>query len=246
MEKPKIPLLGNGMSETAASLGTWKGSFASALVRHGCGVFASLDEQMPTAYPTDPKQAGDTAVQKRYEDLVAMFKGKYNVENKYQLENKSMTAYALLHEAVAKNPKLTGLIERPDLKNNFIASFNAIEAAIVDDADEAARELKEEVLEKLKHGHTPDQIRDALDFAETSNGHLRTVVCGAHFLDDKALFDALKVSLKRMAESPRFNLLSSVYSLNKMAGGSVDNWEKVTKFVRTTVPLKTSTQPARV
>ena len=102
MEKPKIPLLGNGMSETAASLGTWKGSFASALVRHGCGVFASLGEQIPTAYPTDPKQAGDTAVQKRYEDLVAMFKGKYNVENTYQLENKSMTAYALLHEAVAK------------------------------------------------------------------------------------------------------------------------------------------------
>jgi hypothetical protein len=67
-----------------------------------------------------------------------------------------MAAYALLHEAVAKNPKLTGLIEKLDLKVNFTDSFNATEAAFVDDADEAARELTEEILEKPKYGHTPD------------------------------------------------------------------------------------------
>ena len=66
----------------------------------------------------------------------------------------SQLAFALLHEAVSKNPKLPGLIDKPELKDNFINSLAAIEAAIVDDADEAARELKEEILEKLKYGHT--------------------------------------------------------------------------------------------
>ena len=59
--------------------------------------------------------------------------------------------------------------------------------------DEAARERNEEILGKLKYGHTPDQIRDAIDFADCSNGHLRTVACGTYFIDDKTLFDALKV-----------------------------------------------------
>ena len=174
-----------------------------------------------------------------------MFEGKFKISNKYELEAKSETAYALLHEAVAKNPKLTGLIEKPDLKRNFMAAFAAVEAAIVDDSDEAARELKEQVLEKLKQGHTPDQIRDAIDFAECSNGHLRTVVSGSHFLDDKALFDALKISLKRMAELPRFNLLSTTYGLTRMEDGSLGTWEKTIKFVKTQVPLNTTSTPSQ-
>ena len=246
-DKPKIPLLGNSGSETYASFGTWKGSFSSALVRHGCGVYSSLDvSELPVAFPTDPKQATSSTTQQRYEETVAMFEGKFKISNKWELEGKSEQAYALLHEAVAKNPKLTGLIEKPDLKGNFIAAFAAIEAAIVDDSDEAARELKEQVLDKLKQGHTPDQIRDAIDFAECSNGHLRTVVSGSHFLDDKALFDALKVSLKRMAELPRFNLLSTTYGLTRMEDGSLGTWEKTIKFVKTQVPLNTastSSQP---
>ena len=246
-DKPKIPLLGNSGSETYASFGTWKGSFSSALVRHGCGVYSSLDvSELPVAFPTDPKQATSSTTQQRYEETVAMFEGKFKISNKWELEGKSEQAYALLHEAVAKNPKLTGLIEKPDLKGNFIAAFAAIEAAIVDDSDEAARELKEQVLDKLKQGHTPDQIRDAIDFAECSNGHLRTVVSGFHFLDDKALFDALKVSLKRMAELPRFNLLSTTYGLTRMEDGSLGTWEKTIKFVKTQVPLNTastSSQP---
>ena len=247
-DKPKIPLLGNSGSETYASLGTWKGSFSSALVRHGCGVYSTLDvSEMPDAYPLDPKQATSSTTQQRYEDTVAMFEGKFKISNKYDLENKSMIAYALLHDAVAKNPKLTGLIEKPDLKGNFIAAFAAVEAAIVDDSDEAARELKEQVLEKLKQGHTPDQIRDAIDFAECSNGHLRTVVSGSHFLDDKALLDALKVSLKRMAELPRFNLLSCAYGYTRMDDGSggLGTWEKTVKFVKTQVPLKTAVTPSQ-
>jgi len=132
--------------------------------------------ELPVAFPTDPKQATSSTTQQRYEETVAMFEGKFKISNKWELEGKSEQAYALLHEAVAKNPKLTGLIEKPDLKGNFIAAFAAIEAAIVDDSDEAARELKEQVLDKLKQGHTPDEIRDAIDLAECSNGHLRTVV----------------------------------------------------------------------
>ena len=174
-----------------------------------------------------------------------MFEGKFKISNKWELEGKSETAYALLHEAVAKNPKLTGLIEKPDIKRNFIAAFAAVEAAIVDDSDEAARELKEQVLEKLKQGHTPDQIRDAIDFAECSNGHLRTVVSGSHFLDDKELFDALKVSLKRMAELPRFNLLSTTYGLARMEDGRLGTWEKTIKFVKTQVPLNTASTPSQ-
>ena len=117
------------------------------------------------------------------------------------------------------------IIDKPELKDDFINSLAAIEAAIVDDADEAARELKGQILEKLKYGHTPDQIRDAIGFvADCSNGHLRTVASGTYFIDDKALFDALEVSLKRMAELPRFNLLSAVYGLSKMDGSSADNW----------------------
>ena len=46
--QPKIPLLGNGGSETHASLGTRKAQMSSTLVRHGCGVFASMDtSKMP-------------------------------------------------------------------------------------------------------------------------------------------------------------------------------------------------------
>ena len=71
-EKPKIPLLGNGIREPAASLGTWKGFFFSALVRYDCGVFTSPDSEIPVAFPTDPKQAASSELQKRYEDLVAM------------------------------------------------------------------------------------------------------------------------------------------------------------------------------
>ena len=76
-----------------------------------------------------------------------MFEGKFNIKDKWQLEAKSQLAYALLHEAVSKNPKLPGLIDKPELKDDFINSLAAIEAAIVDDADETARELKEEILE---------------------------------------------------------------------------------------------------
>jgi len=245
-DKPKLPLLGNSGGETYASFGTWKAAFSCALVRHGCGVYASLDvSEMPDAFPTDPKQATTSTHQQRYDETIAMFEGKFKISNKYELEAKSETAYALLHEAVAKNPKLTGLIEKPDLKRNFIVAFAAVEAAIVDDSDEAARELKEQVLEKLKQGHTPDQIRDAIDFAECSNGHLRTVVSGSHFLDDKALFDALKISLKRMAELPRFNLLSTTYGLTRMEDGSLGTWEKTIKFVKTQVPLNTTSTPSQ-
>ena len=219
---------------------------SSTLVRHGCGVFASMDpSKMPDTYPSKPKQGQGAAAQQRYEELVEMFEGKFNIKDKWQLEAKSQLAYALLHEAVSKNPKLSGLIDKPELKDDFINSLAAIEAAIVDDADEAARELKEEILEKLKYGHTPDQIRDAIDFADCSNGHLRTVASGTYFIDDKALFDALKVSLKRMAELPRFNLLSTVYGLSKMDGSSVDNWEKTSKYVKAQVPLKTSATPSQ-
>ena len=217
---------------------------SSTLVRHGCGVFASMDpSKMPGAYPTNPKQGQGAAAQQRYEELVEMFEGKFNIKDKWQLEAKSQLAYALLHEAVSKNPKLSGLIDKPELKDDFINSLAAIEAAIVDDVDEASRELKEEILEKLKYGHTPDQIRDAIDFADCSNGHLRTVASGTYFIDDKALFDALKVSLKRMAELPRFNVLSTVYGLTKMDGSSVDNWEKTSKYAKAQVPLKTSATP---
>ena len=78
-----------------------------------------------------------------------MFEGKLNIKDKWQLEAKSMLAYVPLYEAVCKNPKLPGLIDKPELKDSFIKSLAAIEAAIVDDVDEASRELKEEILEKL-------------------------------------------------------------------------------------------------
>jgi len=50
-------------------------------------------------------------------------------------------------------------------------------------------------------------------------------------------------SLKRVAELPRFNLIAFVYGLSKMDGGSVDDWKKTIKFIRTTTPLKTSVTP---
>ena len=79
-DKPKIPLLGNSGSETYASFGTWKGSFSSALVRHGCGVYSSLDvSELPVAFPTDPKQATSSTTQQRYEETVAMFEGKFKI-----------------------------------------------------------------------------------------------------------------------------------------------------------------------
>jgi len=162
--------------------------------------------KMPDTYPSKPKQGAASGAKERYEELVETFEGKFNIKDKWQLEAKSQLAYAFLHEEVSKDPKLSGIIDKPELKDDLINSLAAIEAAIVDDADEAARTLKEEILEKLKYGHTPDQIRDAIDFADCSNGHLRTVASGTYFIDDKALFDALKVSLKRMAELPRFNL----------------------------------------
>ena len=53
------------------------------------------------------KQATSSTTQQRYEETVAMFEGKFKISNKWELEGKSEQAYALLHEAVAKNPKLT-------------------------------------------------------------------------------------------------------------------------------------------
>ena len=106
-DKSKMPLLDNSGSETYASLGTWRGSFSSALVSHGCGVYQTLDvSDMPDAFPTDPNQATSSTTQKRYEETVAMFEGKFKISNKDELENKPMAAHALLHDAVAKNPKL--------------------------------------------------------------------------------------------------------------------------------------------
>ena len=82
-DKPKIPLLGNGGSETHASLGTWKAQMSSTLVRHGCGVFASMDpSKMPDTYPSKPKQGQGAAAQQRYEELVEMFEGKFNIKDK--------------------------------------------------------------------------------------------------------------------------------------------------------------------
>ena len=149
-DKPKVPLLGNGGGETHASLGTWKAQMSSTLVRHSCGVFASMDprvrhmhlwvpgtwkaqmpstlvrhscgvfasmdpSKMPDTYPSKPKQAAASgAQQQRYEEPVETFEGKFNIkgEDKWQLEAKSQLSYALHHEAVFKNPKLPGLIDR--------------------------------------------------------------------------------------------------------------------------------------
>ena len=79
-DKPKIPLLGNGGSETHASLGTWKAQMPSTLVRHGCGVFASMGpSKMPDTYPSKPKEAAASGAQ-RYEELAGMFEGKFNIK----------------------------------------------------------------------------------------------------------------------------------------------------------------------
>ena len=67
--------------------------------------------KIPNTYPSKPKQGQGAAAQQRYEELVEMFEGKFNIKGKWQLEAKSQLAYALLHEAVSKNPKLSGLID---------------------------------------------------------------------------------------------------------------------------------------
>ena len=85
---------------------------------------------MPDAYPSNPKQAATSDAQQRYEELVEMLEGKFNTKEKWQLEAKSQLACALLHEAATKNPKLPGLIDKPELKDDFINSLAAIEAAM--------------------------------------------------------------------------------------------------------------------
>jgi hypothetical protein len=116
-------------------------------------------------------------------------------------------ACALLCEAVSKNTKLTAIVEKPENVDGFIAALSALEDAIIDDVDESARDLKEPTLEALKKATTPDQLRDAIDAADSTNGHLRTAASGAHEISVKSLHDAPKVSLKRMAENPRHAVL---------------------------------------
>ena len=37
---------------------------------------------MPDAYPSNPKQAATSDAQQRYEELVKMFEGKFNIKDK--------------------------------------------------------------------------------------------------------------------------------------------------------------------
>ena len=74
-------------------------------------------------YPSKPKQAAASGAQQRYEELVDMFEGKFNIKGKWQLEAKSQLAYALLHEAT---PVLTGgsfVIRQKKTKRPWAASY---------------------------------------------------------------------------------------------------------------------------
>ena len=167
-----MPLRSNGMSEAVASLGAWKSSLSSALVRHGGGVFASLDEERPAAFPTDAASDKTSnpfkTVKLTWHESVSL--GYKTFSN--QLETKLMAVDKGNNgrKGGVRNGG-TGLRQKSVLKENLIERLD--EAAIVDDADKTARELEEEILEKPKYGHTPGQIRGEVDSAETPTGGLR-------------------------------------------------------------------------
>ena len=175
-----------------------------------------------------------------------MFKSQFKIDNKWELKGKSQLAYALLCEAVSKNAKLTAIVEKPENADGFIAALSALEDAIIDDADESradesARDLKEPTLEALKKATTPDQLRGAIDAADSANGHLlRTAASGAHEISVKSHHEAPKVSLKRMAENPRHTVLSSAHGLMKLPSSDLGDWPKATTYVGAQVPLKTT------
>ena len=215
----KVPTLSG--ESNYAQFGSWKTDLSAYLSRNDMQLFSSLDEsKIPDAFPAEVAE-GDADFD-AYVAEKKRFKSRFGIEDEYELLAVSEKAWAVLHEATRPAPDLNRVVNLHQA--DFKGAYLALEKKMRGNVKTAARNVRRELLSKIREISTCEQLMQVITIAERTNQDLEALGTGDE-LKEEDLYEEILDVLQRIPD------LKHVYQLARLAESKIGDWSALHPYL---------------
>ena len=201
-----------------ATFGQWRLDMGAFLSRNDMFAWSSLKaevmpDEYPTGIPTDDTRDDNPA----YQRMKA-----FGIKSEYEFTTNSEKAWGHLYDATRPVPELNRIVTTHH--SNFKLAYIALEAHVRGNTKTAARNVRRELLQKIRECSDVHQIMPLVTLAERTNGEL--LALNTHDeIGDTDLYEEMLDVVKRTPE------IAHVYQLARIPGSDIGTWPKLRKYL---------------
>ena len=175
---------------------------------------------MPDAFPA--AVAEDAAGYDEYVAQTTRFKSRYDIDDEWSFLASSEKAWGTLHNATRSAPDLNRIVSLHE--SDFKGAYLALEKHVRGNVKTASRNVRRELLHKIRECATCDQLMQIITVAQRTNQDLQALGTGDE-IKQEDLYEEILDVIQRIPE------LKHIYQLARLTDSKVGDWNSLHPYL---------------